>query len=1025
MNKEISNRRARIQLLISFSLITSLLTFIPSVSYALTSETFNYTGGPQIYVVPEGVTTIAVTLEGAAGETPHGGGQGGQGGRVRASITVTPGEVLEIQVGGQGGSGNSYNGGGGGAGSGGGATDIRRPNFNTTSSCAYTLTCTYSDRIIVAGGGGGGGGYAGVPPVPTFVQGGAGGYTATNGAAWNTAWTPLPIGDATAGLAGTQSNGGVGGAGTTISASQAAGSGTFGVGGNAGWVANATGGGGGGGYYGGGGGGVSENSGNHANGAGGGGGGSSWAGGSGVTPDPTTPYENGVVSGNGSVTIDISSAIDNAAFGFTSAPQFYTVPAGTSALSVRLYGAGTGQTGDIVYGILPVTSGEILQLNIGGRGWADNRYAPTGTYVGQGGWNGGGDGLLGWYGQGGGGAGATDLRRCLNATLGTPCDLSTRMVVAGGGGAPSCGQWGLSGGNGGSELNGTGGDRSNPTNNPALVGGGGSLTAGGNAFGTPNAGETLTAGSLGQGGTALVSAQCGGGGGGGGLYGGGASQGDGGGGGSSCASITDTCTVTSNLLGITGAAFTHSQGIGGSVADGFAVVTAMPVATTGSVTQITSTSAVIAGTINPKYLASKPTLFYSTSQANIEACSAAGVVGNCPNVNSKYLSSNNGNWNSSSSLTLAGTSTQSINGSITGLSANSTYYYRICAQSVAGYGCGTTQSFSTQLTITNQSLNSGQVGTSYSETLTAIGGSGTYSQWSVTSGLLPVGIILDTTTGVIFGNPTNIQIDTITFQVTDSSNGTATRILSITITSAPPPQTPPIAPATPTQNQQSNVTSLSPNQGTVGSTTPIVLNGSFIEPIISIQVNGVRLLPGSWSQTISTVTFTLPNTIPGIYTIQIFNGATPLIPVQNFLVTPTTTPSGPTQTPNNDSTPQPNPETKNRESLISSWKLNIHFGMGEALINKANLRLMQSFVTKLNKLSTVARASITITAYTQPTPNNPDPESLAHKRAKAVEIALMKLGVKAHFTLLVGGNGPVNQSKYRFANILASVAHYA
>ena len=1020
-----------IELSITLTLIFSMLAVTAPASSALVSQTFHYTGGPQIYVVPENTTSISVTLEGASGETPNGGGQGGKGGRVKATIAVTPGEVLEIQVGGQGGISNGYNGGGGDGG--GGASDIRRPTFSTTSSCAFTLSCTYNDRIIVAGGGGAGGGYLGVPPIPSFVHGGDGGYVATNGLARNDAFNSLPIGDATSGAAGTQSAGGAHGIGTKHSAGQGAGDGEFGYGGSAAWVAQAIGGGGGGGYYGGGGGGVSENTNSQANGAGGGGGGSSWAGGTGVTPDPTTPYEDGVVTGDGSITIDIPSAITDAAFGFTGAPQFYTVPETTRALSVRLYGAGTGQTGDIVYGNLPVTSGEVLQINIGGRGWGDNRYAPAGTRVGQGGWNGGGDGEPDpVWGGGGGGGGATDLRRCANASLATPCDLSTRMVVSGGGGYPACSAWGLNGGNGGSFLNGSGGLRGNPSGDPALIGGGGTLIAGGAGFGTFGANETITAGSLGQGGTAIVAAQCGGNGGGGGLYGGGGSRGDGGGGGSSCASITDTCTSTSNLLGITGAAFTHTQSVGGSIADGSAVIVAMPVATTGSVSQITSTTANISGTINPKFLASTPTLFYSTTQADVEACSAAGVVGNCPSVSSKYLVSNHGSWSSSSTLTLAGNTTQSLSGSLTGLSANNTYYYRICAQSVAGYGCGATLSFSTQLAITNQSLHSGQAGTAYIETLTASGGSGTYTQWAITASSLPAGITLDSTTGIIAGTPTSAQVDTVTFQVTDSSNGTATRILSIVISAAPPPPNPPSTPSAPApdRNQQSSVTSISPAEATSGSPVPVVITGSFVEQIIAIQLNGVPLPSGSWIQTPTTISFTLPGSTLGSCLIQIFNGSAPLLPIQNLNVqkasssiastlTPTPNTQETTTSENNNTTiPQPT-----NMPIATKFKINVHFGMGDSVINKANGALLEKFAQKLIALSPGMRIPITITAYTQPTPLNPNPSTLSHKRAVAVEVALMKLGVSAHFTLINAGNGPVNQSHYRLAEIIATITH--
>jgi hypothetical protein len=69
--------------------------------------TFNYTGGMQTYVVPPGVTSVQMDLYGAAGY-----GSLGYGGRVVANLTVTPGETLNVFVGGTGtGTTGGYNGG--------------------------------------------------------------------------------------------------------------------------------------------------------------------------------------------------------------------------------------------------------------------------------------------------------------------------------------------------------------------------------------------------------------------------------------------------------------------------------------------------------------------------------------------------------------------------------------------------------------------------------------------------------------------------------------------------------------------------------------------------------------------------------------------------------------------------------------------------------------------------------------------------------------------------------------------------
>lgn len=62
-------------------------------------------------------------------------------------------------------------------------------------------------------------------------------------------------------------------------------------------------------------------------------------------------------------------------------------------------------------------------------------------------------------------------------------------------------------------------------------------------------------------------------------------------------------------------------------------------------------------------------------------------------------------------------------------------------------------------------------GGTYSYTLQAIGGTGAYT-WSITSGVLPLGLSLNTSTGAITGTATNSNPNTITFQVTDGTHTT-------------------------------------------------------------------------------------------------------------------------------------------------------------------------------------------------------------------------------------------------------------
>src|SRR5437868_4604146 len=86
---------------------------------------FSYTGGVQAWTVPPGVTSVSVDVSGAPGGAAGPSGTlgtttiTGLGGRTQATLAVTPGQVLNIYVGGAGVIGSSsgvstsaFNGGG-------------------------------------------------------------------------------------------------------------------------------------------------------------------------------------------------------------------------------------------------------------------------------------------------------------------------------------------------------------------------------------------------------------------------------------------------------------------------------------------------------------------------------------------------------------------------------------------------------------------------------------------------------------------------------------------------------------------------------------------------------------------------------------------------------------------------------------------------------------------------------------------------------------------------------------------------
>ena len=282
---------------------------------AATTETFGLTYGAQPWTVPAGVTTASFELLGAEGGASYTARPGGKGARVQATLLVTPGETLQILVGGKaegfGSEVGGFNGGGGAivmggvdsiSGGGGGASDVRRAPFGLT------------DRLLVAGGGGGAGGAGSSGPSGIAASaGGAGGDSASAGGTG----APAPAGPngqaagGGGGAPGSGSGGGAGGAGGGSVNDEDASDGGGGVLGEGGTPAqnrpgddSGDGGGGGGGYYGGGGGGAGGGDASIRDGGGGGGGG---GGSSFIAPTASGgTVEQGVRAGDGAVVVHFS-----------------------------------------------------------------------------------------------------------------------------------------------------------------------------------------------------------------------------------------------------------------------------------------------------------------------------------------------------------------------------------------------------------------------------------------------------------------------------------------------------------------------------------------------------------------------------------------------------------------------------------------------------------------------------------------------------------------------------------------------
>ncbi len=279
------------------------------------------TGTLQTYTVPAGVTTIRLDARGAKGGITPGFG-GGNGGRVQATYTVTPGDVLHILVGGKGGDG---------------APDGDVP-FMDHQSAAGGGGATFVSKgpigvgtLLLVAGGGGGAGSQGGGGASNNTPGNGGGSTGGGGGSFSADGGYSFIDDACGNGGKAAMNGGNGGANTCFKPFSNGGGYGGGAAGNDAPNRNNAGGGGGGGYVGGNGGGTA-----------GGNGGSSY-----TNPSATNPVIGGSGDDNGSVTItvlDINLPANGAATA-TSA-QANVVP--TPPTAVNGCGAGITPTGPVI-----------------------------------------------------------------------------------------------------------------------------------------------------------------------------------------------------------------------------------------------------------------------------------------------------------------------------------------------------------------------------------------------------------------------------------------------------------------------------------------------------------------------------------------------------------------------------------------------------------------------------------------------------------------------------------------------------
>ncbi len=218
--------------------------------------------------------------------------------------------------------------------------------------------------------------------------------------------------------------------------------------------------------------------------------------------------------------------------------------------------------------------------------------------------------------------------------------------------------------------------------------------------------------------------------------------------------------------------------------------TALVAASGGSVTQpgtttaITPPAAAYVGLTNPvSPLAITTTSLSGGTVGSAYSATLAATGGTTPYT-----------WSISTGTLPAGLTLDPATGAITGTpSASGTTDFTVTATDSSSPAMTANQALSidvapatvSPLAITTTSLSGGTVGSAYSATPAATGGTTPYT-WSISTGTLPAGLTLDPATGAITGTPSASGTTDFTVTATDSSSPamTANQALSIVVSSS-------------------------------------------------------------------------------------------------------------------------------------------------------------------------------------------------------------------------------------------------
>jgi uncharacterized repeat protein (TIGR02543 family) len=164
---------------------------------------------------------------------------------------------------------------------------------------------------------------------------------------------------------------------------------------------------------------------------------------------------------------------------------------------------------------------------------------------------------------------------------------------------------------------------------------------------------------------------------------------------------------------------------------------------------------------------------------------------------------------------------------------------------------------------------------------------------------------------------------------------------------------------TPTPQQTSRIFSITQNCPT--SATTILITGSFLTPISNISINDQMIDPSQWKQSVDQIEITLNAATLGLIRVQIYNGQSPLLPLQSISLVSTcsipkpadpepSTPA-PTDTKNSTAANVDKPIVVENPAEVMKYLGSVFFATGSAKLTTATQKTLRTIASKIKSSS--------------------------------------------------------------------------